>query len=119
MTNPLLFYIPTVSKSLLIVLGTFTNSAAFWSMESAAAWKTKPRLPHGLDNKSALPTLTTAPMTTASFLKQKYVFATHHRKSVGKQEATHILLVVFIHSATPNARTVEARACELGAPALL
>jgi hypothetical protein len=68
MTDNSLIYILTVSKSLLIVLGTSPKPTPFWAMESAALWKTKARFPQGLDNKSALPTLPTAPITAAVFL---------------------------------------------------
>ncbi len=60
-------YILSVSKSLLIVLGTSPKSALFWAMESAALWKTKARFPQGLDNKSALTTLPTTPVAVALF----------------------------------------------------
>ena len=67
MTNNSTIFIPTVSKSLLIVLGTSPKSALFWAMESAALWKTKARFPQGLDNKSVLTTLPTTPVTVALF----------------------------------------------------
>ena len=68
MTNNSHIYILTVSKSLLIVLGTSPKPAPFWSMESAALWKTKARFPQGLDNEKMLTTLPTAPVTVAVFL---------------------------------------------------
>ena len=67
MTDNSLIYILTVSKSLLIVLGTSPKAPTFWSMESAALWKTKTCFPQDLDNEKMLPTLTTAPITAALF----------------------------------------------------
>ena len=119
MTDNSLFLLPTVSKSLLIVLGTFTKSADLWAMESAALWKTKARFPQGLDNEKMLPTLPTAPITTALFFSKLAIVLPTAERAREIKKPRPFCWKFYPLGATPNARTVRARACELGAPTLL
>jgi len=61
----LLNLLPSVLKSLLIVLGT-SEENALWVLESAGVRITASRYPHPLDNSIELPTLTTPTMTAVS-----------------------------------------------------
>ncbi len=115
MTDNPRIYILTVSKSLLIVLGTSPKSAVFWSMESAALWKTKARLPQGLDNPIGLTTLPTAPMMTASFswnISNAYLLPNSERAWIIYAHSASIFLCSAhpSHGSAPHVRAVLRRA---------
>ncbi len=108
MTNNSTKYIPTVSKSLLIVLGTSPKPAPFWSMESAALWKTKACFPQGLDNEKMLTTLPTAPVTVMVFLLLCLLNWTQERR--GRPTLFLLVSVVARHThssgSAPHVRAV-------------
>jgi len=108
MPYPLFSSLPTVSKSLLRVLGTFQKAAVSWAMESAVLWKTKACFPQDLDNPIRLTTLPTAPMSTAIIFSKPKDFCFKAREEHWR--SLRLFCYSFYHLVAPFAWKCSARA---------